>query len=319
MLTLQEQDKTSSTDHCPIPDQDFNVMSLKDEIVEASSAIVLGPPLQASSPSVGRMSAGLPIMEGGGDCHSLRSVHNLLSPIRISKTLHSVHCVKTATPSPQQHPPPHHQSQQQPKPHPNSLEALNRFLAGIESDSPSKKYHDNENHSAMPEELLLSEKLSGMDKPDVKALLAKVLIENMGLRQELGTKEKRLTAYKGQMLAILDWKVGQQTADEGIDGTSANISFDHDFRRFTKKRSRRTRSSSGSRSSVDEETGIGETEGVNETTSQTKCKQPNNNCTSSNQEIRVVEEVYGVRRSLSFIQGKLIARVQFFQTFFACI
>ncbi|CAL8137099.1 unnamed protein product [Orchesella dallaii] len=159
----------------------------KEESAATATALSphnVGSPLRASSPAIGIG------MVGEGDGHPLRTVHSLLSPIRSSRASHKMNC--TTLDSPPETSPVH----------------LDSFLANFEKNLLISKKATTV--IPLQEDIILDETIETMNVDEVKKHLVKALMENKGLREELRTKEKRITAYKGQMLAILDWKVHQE-------------------------------------------------------------------------------------------------------------
>ncbi|ODN04766.1 FUN14 domain-containing protein 1 [Orchesella cincta] len=179
-------------------------MSNSNEIMENSgkeelagsnllSHHIVGPPKRSSSPTIG--------MSGDGDGHSLRTVHSLLSPIRSSRASHRMNCASLDSP-------------------PEAIPVhLDSFLANFEKNLLSTKKAT----TVVPlhEDIILDDSIEAMNLEDVKKQLITALIENKGLRDELRTKERRITAYKGQMLAILEWKTRQTDKENGVEGAEA--------------------------------------------------------------------------------------------------
>lgn len=215
----------------------------------------LGSPIQASSPQ--KLERG-PGPEGDGDCASIktRSIHSVLSPIIRHQQMQASILL--------QPPPPSVPNSGDPcSPAPVTSDS---FLTNFEKSSPSTVQVQP---YSLQQELLLTEKVGKMAETEARKLLTQVLLDNMGLRHELRTKDKRITAYKGQMLAILDWKASKEAHDEMDDDDEE--SDDSQESSELKRVSERTM--------IPQKT------------------------FRSSQEITVIEEVNGMRRSLSFIQG----------------
>lgn len=259
---------------------------------DVNSTKSIGSPLQTSSPFSSADFRSSSECNGDGDSHSLRTVHSLLlSPIRYTKAQVNFATFETPPSSPSPYPPGD-------APTPTTLDS---FVTNFEKSSTKPKL----SQPYSPEqEFLLTEKVSSMDDSEAKKLLAKVLIDNMGLRQELRTKEKRITAYKGQMLAILDWKARQDVDDEYDENekhnNNANVTCNINNNPFmsggsiqmAKGISRHHRRHSSVITGIKEES---DSDTEKNTTPQKTIH--------STEEITVVEEMYGVRRSLSIIQG----------------
>lgn len=302
MSTVKQVDECEASSS-PLPEKSQEPLSLTSEVNPTPnngithSPKTIGPPLQTSSPF--SIHDFRPECNGEGDSHSSRTVHNLLlSPIRYTKSNQQVTFATFETPpsSPSPHPPAN-------APAPTTLDS---FVTNFEKSStkpkPSQLYSPEQ-------EFLLNEKVSNMEESEAKKLLAKVLIDNIGLRQELRTKEKRITAYKGQMLAILDWKARQDVDDDYEDERNNNTT------NTTNATSNMNNPFVSSGGGIKMATGIARhhhrhrlsssfTTGIKEESDSDSEKNMTPQKTiHSTEEITVVEEMYGVRRSLSIIQG----------------
>lgn len=157
-------------------------------------------------------------------------------------------------------------------------------------DSSTRKPPSSSNSM---EEMMLAEKISMMKENEVKSLLHAALVDNLGLRKELEYREKRVTEYKSQMLALMEWKVKE------VCGSGDNENDDAFDNAQRKRKNVRITELLHSDSEEDPLRTQEERDGDDDD-DMLPFK-----AVRTSEQITMVEDVRGIRRSLSFIRGNV--------------